>query len=150
MRNFNETHKYDDILNLPHHVSPKRAHMSMVDRGAQFSPFAALTGYDAVIQETARLTEMPAELDEDAQAALDAKLRRLRDAADSHPEVTITCFQPDDRKEGGACVRVTGQVKKIDSYAQVIVLTDNQVIPIDRILDLEGPFAELDGGWFAM
>lgn len=146
----NGTHKYDDILNLPHHVSPKRAHMSMVDRGAQFSPFAALTGYDAVIQETARLTESPVELDEDALAALDAKLRLLRDAADSHPEVTFSCFQPDGRKEGGACVRVTGQVKKIDSYARAIVLMDNQVIPMERILDMEGPFAELNGGWFAM
>lgn len=150
MRNANGTHKYDDILNLPHHVSPKRARMSMVDRGAQFSPFAALTGYDAVIQETARLTDNPVELDENARDALDAKLRLLRAAVDSHPEVTITCFRPDERKAGGAWVRITGRVKKIDPYEQAIVLTDNQLIPIERILEIEGQFAELDGGWFTV
>lgn len=133
-----ENHKYDDIIHLPHPVSGRHARMSMVDRGAQFSPFAALTGYDAVIQETARLTEDSAELDESAKAALDKKLQMLLQAIDAQPEATFLCFQPDQRKTGGAYVRVTGRVKKIDPYEQAVLLTDKTVIPIDRIYEIEG------------
>ena len=93
--------QYEDIINLPHHVSPTRPQMPMSDRAAQFAPFAALTGYDAAIKETGRLTDEKIELDEEALTALDMKYQFLMDALDDAPEVTITYFQPDERKAGG-------------------------------------------------
>lgn len=132
-----KTHKYDDIINLPHHVSPKRTRMSNYDRAGQFSPFAALTGYDGVIAETARLTESEIELDEGGKALLNEKLRRILERIDVQPQVVITCFQPDERKLGGAYVTVIGRVKKIDGYSQSVVLTDGNVISIERIYGIE-------------
>ena len=96
--------QYEDIINLPHHVSPTRPQMPMSDRAAQFAPFAALTGYDAAIKETGRLTDEKIELDEEALTALDMKYQFLMDALDDAPEVTITYFQPDERKAGGKYV----------------------------------------------
>ena len=93
---------YDDIINLPHHTSASRPHMSAYDRAAQFSPFAALTGYDSAITETARLTDKRAELDEYSKAALNEKLCMIQDQTDEQPEVSITYFQPDNKKSGGA------------------------------------------------
>lgn len=127
------THKYDDIINLPHHVSPKRSRMSNYDRAAQFSPFAALTGYDGVIQETARLTDAQVELDEGGKALLNEKLQLILENIDAEPKVTLTYFQPDERKLGGAYMTITGRVKKLDSYSQSVLLTDGNVIPIERI-----------------
>lgn len=131
-----DEHKYDDIIHLPHHVSERRAPMSMTDRAAQFSPFAALTGYDATIQETGRLTDARIELDEGGKALLDEKLRRIASMLDTQPTVTLTCFRPDERKTGGAYIQVTGRVKKIDPYEQALVLTDKTAIPIDEIYDI--------------
>ncbi len=131
------THKYDDIINLPRHVSPKRSPMSNYDRAAQFSPFAALTGYDAVIAETGRLTDTQAELDEGGKALLDEKLQLIRDHLPEHPRVTLTVFRPDARKQGGAYEAISGHVKKIDPVTRCIVLTEGQVIPIDRIYGIE-------------
>ena len=102
---------YDDIINLPHHVSATRPHMSMGDRAAQFAPFAALTGYEDAVREAARLTEERVELTEDAQAALDARLRLLADGSMAGKAVTLTWFQPDARKSGGAYVTATGILK---------------------------------------
>ena len=93
--------RYDEIINLPHHVSKTRPQMPMSDRAAQFAPFAALTGYDAAIKETGRLTDEKIELDEEALTALDMKYQLLMDVFDDAPEVTITFFQPDERKAGG-------------------------------------------------
>ena len=93
--------RYDEIINLPHHVSKTRPQMPMSDRAAQFAPFAALTGYDSAIKETGRLTDEKIELDEEALTALDMKYQLLMDAFDDAPEVTITFFQPDERKAGG-------------------------------------------------
>lgn len=132
-------HKYDDIIHLPHHVSNKRAPMSMTDRGAQFSPFAALTGYDAAIRETARLTDMPVELTESSQAALDETLRRIARSPDTQPEVSVTYFRPDDRKAGGAYITQTGRVKKVDGYGKRILFTDGTAVCFDRILIIECP-----------
>lgn len=130
-----ESHKYDDIIGLPHHVSAKRAPMSMVDRGAQFSPFAALTGFDAAIAETARLTDDPIDLADGGKAMVDEKLRRLLDM--EAPQVTVTHFRPDSRKAGGAYVSVTGVVKKVDAYSQSLLLTDGRTIPFAAIIDIE-------------
>lgn len=130
-------HQYDDIINLPHYVSPTRPRMSMIDRAAQFSPFAALTGYDAAIKETGRLTDQRIELSEDSRAALDRKQQLLVECLADHPEVSVTYFIPDERKSGGAYVTVTGIVKKVDDYQRLLLLTDGTKIPLDDILDLE-------------
>ena len=129
--------KYDDIINLPHPTSQKRPRMSVQDRAAQFSPFAALTGYDAAIRETARLTEERIELNEYEQAVLDQRIILLQEHLKDLPEVTITYFQPDERKEGGKYRSLTGAVKKIDPYEKQLVLADKSKIPIESILNLE-------------
>lgn len=129
--------QYDDKLHLPHHVSATRPQMSMINRAAQFSPFAALTGYDAVIRETGRLTDRRVELSEDTRTNLDRKQQLLSDRLAEHPEVSVTYFIPDERKTGGAYVTVTGNVKKLDGLQRIIVLTDGTMIPLDEILELE-------------
>lgn len=131
------TRKYDDIINLPRPVSKKRSPMSHYDRAAQFSPFAALTGYDAVIAETGRLTDTQIELDEGGKALLDEKLQDIQTRISEHPAVKLKVFSPDSRKSGGAYEIVTGNVKKIDPVARVLVLTGGEVIPIDRIYGIE-------------
>ena len=129
---------YEDIINLPHHVSSKRPQMSMLDRAAQFSPFAALTGYDDAIHETGRLTDEKIELDEEALTALDMKYQILMDAFDDAPEVTITFFQPDKRKAGGKYLTATGAVKKIDDFERRITMQDGTKIPMDDVLSIDG------------
>lgn len=136
MRSEEENHKYDDMLHLPHPTSPTRPRMSMIDRAAQFSPFAALTGYDAAVKETARLTERKIELDEYEKQALDVKLAAIREQMGEHPEVTITYFQPDERKEGGSYQTVTGRIKKIDEYERQIVLVDGEKIKLADVMDV--------------
>lgn len=130
--------KYDKIINLPHHVSSTHPHMSMIDRAAQFSPFAALTGYDAAVKETARLTEQKIELDEYEKAALDQRILLLQEHLKDLPEVTITYFVPDERKDGGKYISITGSVKKIDIYEKQIVLVGKRKIPIESVLNMEG------------
>ena len=129
---------YDDIINLPHHVSKIRPQMSMLDRAAQFSPFAALTGYDAAIKETGRLTDERIELDEEALTALDRKYQLLINALDDAPEVTITYFQPDERKDGGKYITATGAVKKVDDFERRITMRDGTKIPMDDVLSIDG------------
>lgn len=128
---------YDDIINLPHHVSTTRPQMPIAKRAAQFSPFAALTGYDAAIMETARLTDQRIELGESDVAVLDMKLTLLADRASEHPEVTITYFLADEKKAGGAYVMAAGTVKKVDDVERVIILTGGEAIPIGGILDIQ-------------
>lgn len=137
MNDNKNTHRYDDIIDLPHPVSAAHPRMAMIDRAAQFSPFAALTGYDAAIQETARLTSEKIELDEDSRAALDTKQQILLDRIGEHPEVTITYFLPDEKKAGGVYVTVTGNIKKIDAYARSMVMANGTIIPLDDILEME-------------
>ena len=131
------THKYDDIINLPRPVSKKRSPMSNDDRAAQFSAFAALTGYDAVIEETARLTDTQIELDEGGKALLDEQLQAIRERLSENPEVKLRVFCPDSRKQGGAYKEITGHVKKIDPVSRILVLTEGNMIPIDRIYGME-------------
>lgn len=126
---------YDDILHLPHHVSPNRARMSMIERAAQFAPFAALTGYDAAIKETARLTNQRTELDESEKTALDHKLQQLLPQLPFRPVVRVCHFVEDDRKEGGAYVTTEGILQKIDFYTRSI-LVDGIAISIDDVSQL--------------
>ena len=130
--------EYNDILHLPHHVSSCRPQMSMRDRAAQFSPFAALTGYDSAISETARLTDRRIELSEDAQEYLDRKLKWIRENLTSHPSVTITYFIPDLYKDGGSYVSHTGQVQYVDDAARVVGMVDGTSIPLDDIFNYSG------------
>jgi hypothetical protein len=134
--------KYDDIIDLPHHVSYRHARMSRIDRAAQFSPFAALTGYEAAVQETARLTEGQKELDETALAVLNEKLRLLADLIEDKPQVSITYFRPDERKQGGAYLTVEGSVKIIDEYAHTITMEDGTVISMPLIREISGELFE--------
>ncbi len=129
---------YEDIINLPHHVSTKRPQMPMSDRAAQFSPFAALTGYEDAVEETARLTDEKIELDESTQDLLDIKQHILMDAIAEQPEITVTYFKKDDRKAGGKYLTVTGNLKKIDEYERVLVLINGTKIPFDDIADIQG------------
>ena len=129
--------KYDDIIHLPHHVSNTRAHMPMLDRAAQFMPFRALTGYEDPVHETARHTDEKIELTEDEKTVLDVKLQRLADDLANQPLVTLTWFQPDKRKAGGAYVTTTGQVKKIDDFEGALILLSGESIPVEDILDIQ-------------
>lgn len=117
--------RYDEIINLPHHVSKTRSQMPMSDQAAQFAPFAVLTGYDSAIKETGRLTDERIELDEEALTALDMKYQLLMDAFDDAPEVTVTYFRPDERKAGGKYVSATGAVKKVDDFERRITMQDS-------------------------
>ena len=127
----------DDIIRLPHPDSPRHPRMSLYDRAAQFSPFAALTGHSAAIAETGRLTDHRAELDEYEMVRVDAELQRLQELLPGRPTVSITYFVPDERKNGGSYQTVTGEVKRIDAVNGVIQMTDRQCIPIADDFSIE-------------
>ena len=129
---------YDEFLNLPHHVSSDLPHMSMQNRAAQFAPFAALTGFESIIKETCRQTAHWIELDESAKEALDKKLQRLLQVLHVHPQISITFFKPDEKKDGGAYICITGTIKKIDGYGENLIMTDGTQIPISEITSLQG------------
>ena len=133
---YEDEHKYDDIINMPHHVSDKHPRMPLIDRAAQFSSFAALTGHDDAIEETARLTDKKIELDENTKELLDMRLMMIREHMAEKPKVTFTYFEPDDKKSGGAYVDVTGIVKKINDFEHKIILCDGIEILIDNIVDI--------------
>lgn len=128
---------YSDIINLPHHESRNHPQMPMEARAAQFAPFAALTGYDAVIHETARLTDKQVELEEYDNDRLNRIFSELMDSLEKHPMVTVSYFKPDEHKAGGAYMTVSGKLKKIDTYEQIMKMEDGTVIPIGSIMDLQ-------------
>ena len=130
--------KYDEIANLPHHVSETRPQMPMSDRAAQFAPFAAITGYDSAIRETGRLTDERIELDEEAFTALNLRYQLLMDALGKEPEVEITFFKPDERKSGGEYVTVIGAVKNVDDFERLITMQDGMKIPMNDVLSIDG------------
>ena len=132
--------KYDDIIHLPHPTSSSHPRMSMADRPAQFSPFAALTGHSTAISETARLTDRKVELSEDTKALLDQKQRILSEHIKERPELVVTWFQPDTRKEGGKYLTTAGKLKKIDEFERVLILTDGTRIPLEGVTDLKSAF----------
>ena len=128
---------YDDIINLPHPTSKRHPRMPIRDRATIFSPFAALSGHGAAIAETARLTERRMELDEDSRAELDRKQGVLLEHIDEQPEITITWFQPDEKKDGGAYLTTTGRLKKLRELERLLVLADGTEIPLEDVVALE-------------
>ena len=133
--------KYDDILHLPHPTSSRHPTNASDGRSVrlQFSPFAALTGHGAAVSETARLTDRKAELSEDIQGLLDLKQHLLLEHIDEQPEISVTWFRPDARKEGGQYRTVTARLQRVDAYARLLVLTDGTRIPLDDVADLQCP-----------
>ena len=131
-----EKSRYEDILYLPRHVSPKRRQMSDLERAAQFSPFAALTGFDSAIEETGRLTDSRIELEEYGRTVLDRKLTLLLEQLKDHPRVSVTYFCPDENKSGGAYREISGRVHKIDLYRNVLTMADGLEISIEEITDI--------------
>lgn len=131
------TDNYEDIINLPHHVSTRHPQMSMMNRAAQFAPFAALTGHSAAIEETARLTESQQELADEDSEILNQKMAYLRETINEHPTISITYFEPDKRKSGGRYMSIEGQLQNIDDYNQTIVLKNGEAIPLKSILDIQ-------------
>lgn len=128
---------YDDIIHLPHHVSKNRPQMSMMERAAQFAPFAALTGHNAAIAETARLTDSAIALEESDSRALNDKFTQLLAHIQEEPKASITYFVADDKKAGGKYVTITQRLKKFDEYHQTILLTDGTEIALHSIIDIE-------------
>ena len=133
-----DEHRYDDIIDRPHPVSRVHPPLPMASRAAQFSPFAALTGYEAVIREAARLTAQPITLGEDSQAELNRRLALLAEAAGSRPSVELTWFEPDGLKLGGEYRTETVTVRRVDPSLGLLELEDRTLIPIDRISELRG------------
>lgn len=132
------TGKYDDIINLSRHVSKKRPNMPIKDRAAQFSPFAALTGHDEAVKETARVTEKRIDLDQYMKEELNRKLQILMEKIKENPKIKITYFEADENKEGGTYITTTGMAKSIDEYRKIIFMTDDTIIHIDEIIKIEG------------
>ena len=130
---------YADILDTPYRPVPGRPQMPRRDRAAQFAPFAALTGFDDEISETARLTDSFSGPDELQTALLDERMRLLAEHLDERPFITAVCFRPDEKKKGGAFVTVEGNVKYLDMTARVITLTDGKKLNMDSLLRLECP-----------
>ena len=128
---------YDDMINMPCPTSPRHPRMPRADRAAQFAPFAALTGYDAAIDETGRLTDTKIDISEDLREKLDLKQNFLADIIDEQPEISVTYFIPDKKKSGGAYVTANGRLKQIDEYEQFIILTDGKKIPIQEVYSIE-------------
>ncbi len=131
--------EYRDMLYLPHKQSATREHMSIHDRAAQFAPFAALTGYDSAIDETARFTEDRIPRSETDEELLNERVRFLSERIAEQPEITVTYFLPDERKAGGAYVACTGRVKRIEPLPQRILFTDGREVPLEDILTIESP-----------
>lgn len=129
--------KYEDIVDMPRPQPRGRAPMSRLDRAAQFSPFAALTGYEETIEETARLTEAPVELDTGSMGELDEALRAIQESIHSQPWVTVQYFSPDSRKQGGSYETIRGRVRKLDPITQQMHFSDGQILPFSRIRKME-------------
>lgn len=136
------SHNYDDILHLPRPVSSRHARMSMLDRGAQFAPFAALVGYESVLQESARLTDAERFLEEDSKEQLNRGLRYIADHMDAVGEVSFLCYIPDRQKSGGSYQSFVGAVKKIDLYRRTIWLEDGREVDMDSVCAVEGNWEE--------
>ena len=131
-------HKYDDIIEMEHHISKKHPQMSLYARSAQFAPFAALTGYEDAVKETGREVGDRIDIDDELKNILDTKIQILNEKIDKKNEITFTYFLQDLKKNGGEYVCVTGIIKKIDNYNQKIILEDRTEIPLNDVIDISG------------
>ncbi len=129
--------QYEDIIRLPHHQSGTHPRMSAGERAAQFSPFAALTGYEEAVKETARLTEAKVELSQDAKQRLNEKLSQIISGTEKHPGVCVTYFTADENKAGGSYVTKSGRIKAVSKWEEMLVLADQTKIPLDDIVEIE-------------
>lgn len=134
-----EDYSYDDIIHLQYPRPQRWARMSMIDRGAQFSPFAALTGFEAAIEETGRRTERRIELTEGEKLRLNERLQELAERLDSCPGIRLTWFRPDLRKEGGEYVTEAVRVKRFEAYGRGLILEDGRLVLFQDLLSLEEP-----------
>lgn len=132
--------KYDDIIGLPHHVSLRYKHMARANRAAQFAPFAALTGYEEAVEETARLTDAEAEVTESRREHINTCLNILQENLTARPAVRIVYFRPDDKKAGGAYVTAAGQVRHMDSGTREVIFADGRRLAVDSIYQISGEF----------
>ena len=130
------SNRYEEIIDLPHHVSQKHPRMSVSDRAAQFAPFSALTGYGATVEEVEPLTSARIELDESEKERIDDMLQYLYDNIDDRPKIKITYFIADEKKSGGEYCTVEGKIEKIDDYERTVSLSDGRIIPIEEIFAL--------------
>ena len=140
-----DIHDYDDIINLPHHVSKTHPHMSLADRAAQFSPFAALTGYEEAIKEAGRIVDEKIELSEEEKKEINRKLNYLNEHKKENIQITITYFLKDMKKNGGNYRQITSNLKRLDEIEKTILLADNTILRIDDIRKIQSPlFDTLD------
>lgn len=137
MSNTENEHKYDDIINLPHHVSKKHPQMSKIDRAAQFSPFSALQGHSEAIKETERTTTEKVELDEESKLFINEKLIMIAENISNQPAVVITYYKPDEHKTGGEYITVAGIVKRVDVYEKQVWLKSGEVIAMESIAKIK-------------
>lgn len=128
--------KYEDIINLPHHISSKHPQMSLEERSAQFAPFAALTGYEDCVEETARLTDERIDMSEDIKEILNEKIRKIIKIIDKNPKIILTYFIPDNKKSGGNYVTIEEKIKKIDEINQELILINGKKIKINDVIDI--------------
>lgn len=144
----NNDHRYDDMIDLPHHVSTKRPQMSLYERAAQFAAFKALTGYEDHVAEAARLTGERIELDDASLSLLNGKTQILQDEIKSRPNITVTYFVPDKKKDGGEYVTANGNIKRIDEIERIITFEDGKVITIDDVIEIQSElFSDLERGY---
>jgi hypothetical protein len=140
-----DIHDYDDIINLPHHVSKTHPHMSLADRAAQFSPFAALTGYEDAIKEAGRIVDEKIELSEEEKEEINRQLNYLNEHKKDNIQITITYFLKDMKKNGGSYRQITSNLKRLDEIEKTIQLADNTILRIDDIRKIQSPlFDTLD------
>lgn len=133
----NSENKYEDIISLPHHISEARKHMSPYDRAAQFSPFAALTGHDEALKETARLTDRKPDIDENEKLIISEKLQMIMNKTLPETKVSIIHFVHDEKKSGGAYLKTEGFIRKYDSFARKIIMSDKETIDIDAVVSVD-------------
>ena len=140
------SHNYDDLIHLPHYQSTTHPHMPLCSRAAQFSPFAALTGYDDAVAEAGRMTQNEKELSSDLQEAINKKLTFCRRHQEDHPRLTLTFFVPDEKKDGGTYVTAIGNLENIDTQFCHLIFRNDQdaiiTVPFDNITDIDAPAFE--------
>lgn len=136
--------KYDNIINKPHHVSKNRPQMTLLDRAAQFAPFAALTGYDDMVKETARTVDQRRDLSDEQMEVLNLRIKYITDHLKDEPIVTITYFVPDSKKTGGKYCTKEGIIKKVEEYNKIFVFTDGTIVPLPDVWSIESEVFPLE------